>query len=67
MTGELTTVGAFTITLADGEDCTKADFGIAKVLPETGLDPAALALLGFALLAAGAVAVLFGRRRGENT
>jgi len=66
VTGELTTAGAFTITLADGEDYTKADFGVAEVLPKTGMDAAALALLGLALLAADAVAVPLGRRRGEN-
>ena len=67
VTGELTTAGTFTIDLADGEDYTEADFGVAEALPKTGMDAAALALLGLALLVAGAVTVLLGRRRGENT
>lgn len=51
---------------ADGEDYVKADFGVAEVFHKTGMDAAALALLGLALLAAGAVAILFGRRRRDN-
>ena len=67
VSGELTTAGAFTIDLAEGEEYLAADFGVAETLPKTGMDAAALGLLGLALLAAGAVAVMFSRRRREDT
>jgi LPXTG-motif cell wall-anchored protein len=66
VSGELTTAGSFTITLVDGQEYLDADFGVAETLPKTGMDAAALGLLGLMLLAAGAVAVMFGRRRREE-
>ncbi|MEN8234536.1 MAG: SdrD B-like domain-containing protein [Actinomycetota bacterium] len=66
VTGALTTAGSFTVDLAGGDDYVDADFGVAEVLPKTGTNIESLGLLALALLAAGAVAVLFTRRKRED-
>ncbi len=64
VSGELTTAGSFTVTLADGEDYLLADFGVAEVLPVTGFDSGELALLAIAMLMLGTLAVLGARKWG---
>ena len=67
VSGELTTAGSFTITLAEGDDYLLADFGVAEVLPVTGMESEGLTLLAIGLLLLGALAVLATRkRRGEE-
>ncbi len=66
VSGELTTAGAFTVDLAEGQEYLLADFGVAEELPKTGLDSSQMALLGFALLGAGSIAVLATRTRRED-
>ncbi|MEN8235848.1 MAG: LPXTG cell wall anchor domain-containing protein, partial [Actinomycetota bacterium] len=67
VSGELTTAGAFTITITEENPVfLDADFGVAEELPKTGMNVESLALLGLALLAAGLVAILFTRRRRED-
>ncbi|MEA3511560.1 MAG: SdrD B-like domain-containing protein, partial [Actinomycetota bacterium] len=66
---ELTTAGAFTITLADGDDYLDADFGLyaEEELPKTGVDSEGLTLFALGLLMLGSLAVLSTRkRRGEQ-
>jgi LPXTG-motif cell wall-anchored protein/uncharacterized repeat protein (TIGR01451 family) len=66
VSGDLTTAGAFTIDLADGEEYLDADFGVAEVLPKTGLDSEGLSLLALGLLILGSMAVLATRKRREE-
>jgi LPXTG-motif cell wall-anchored protein len=66
VTGELTTAGSFTVTLVDGDDYLLADFGVAEVLPKTGLDSEGLTLLAVGLLMLGAMAVLSTRKKREE-
>jgi len=63
VSGQLTTAGAFTIDLVDGQAFLDADFGVAEVLPNTGTNAGALGLIGLILLALGTMAVLATRRR----
>ncbi|MEA3511606.1 MAG: SdrD B-like domain-containing protein, partial [Actinomycetota bacterium] len=65
-TYELTTPGAFTITLADGDDYLDADFGLyeEEELPKTGFETEELALLAIGLLMLGTLAVLAANRWG---
>jgi hypothetical protein len=64
VSGELTTAGSFTVTLVDGEDYLLADFGVAEVLPVTGLNSAELALVALGLLLLGTPAVLAANKWG---
>ncbi len=59
----LTTVGSFTIDLADGQSFLDADFGYAAVLPATGLEVLFFLRAGVALLGAGIATLLAARRR----
>ena len=54
---DLTTVGSFTIDLADNDAFLTADFGLAETLPVTGFDPIPLSIGGLILLLLGAVAM----------
>jgi uncharacterized repeat protein (TIGR01451 family) len=51
----LTTVGSYTIVLADNEAFLTADFGIAEQLPATGFDPIPISAGGLILALLGAV------------
>jgi LPXTG-motif cell wall-anchored protein/uncharacterized repeat protein (TIGR01451 family) len=62
----LTTPGAFTITLADGQSFLDADFGVQSTLPKTGISADQILLVGIALLMAGTLAVLATRKRGDG-
>ena len=64
VSGALTTAGAFTVELAEGEEFLLADFGVAETLPKTGTDSANLVWLGIGLLLLGSLAVAATRRRG---
>jgi uncharacterized repeat protein (TIGR01451 family) len=57
----LTTVGSYTVTVLDDESFLDADFGIATILPVTGMEVESIALIGLALLAMGAA--LLGTER----
>ncbi|MDJ0925835.1 MAG: SdrD B-like domain-containing protein [Acidimicrobiia bacterium] len=61
----LTTVGNYTVTLQDDESFLDADFGIVEVLPITGMEIEAFAVIGVALLYAGGLllALEHNRRR----
>lgn len=59
----LTTVGSYTVTLQDDESFLDADFGIAQVLPITGMELESFAMIGFALVALGAALLTEERRR----
>jgi LPXTG-motif cell wall-anchored protein/uncharacterized repeat protein (TIGR01451 family) len=63
VSGALTTAGAFTIDLAEGQEFLLADFGVAETLPKTGTDSGVLAWLGIGLLIVGGIALLATRRR----
>ena len=67
-TYELTTAGAFTVTLADGEDYLLADFGLyaEEELPKTGVDSEGLTLFALGLLMLGTLGVLSTRKRGTE-
>jgi len=63
---KLTTAGSFTVTLADGQTYLDADFGVASTLPVTGFETGGFALVGFALLLMGTVAILATRPGRDN-
>ncbi len=66
---KVTTAKAFTITLAEGDDYVKADFGLyaEEELPKTGVDSEGLTLFALGLLMLGSLGVLSTRkRRGEE-
>jgi len=63
VSGALTTAGAFTIDLAEGQGYLLADFGVAETLPKTGTDSGILTWLGIGLLMIGGLAIAATRRR----
>jgi LPXTG-motif cell wall-anchored protein/uncharacterized repeat protein (TIGR01451 family) len=63
VSGALTTAGAFTIDLAEGQEYLLADFGVAETLPKTGTDSGILTWLGIGLLMIGGLAIVATRRR----
>ena len=63
---KLTTPGAYTVTLADGQVFLDADFGVASTLPTTGISSDRIALIGFVMLLAGGLAILATRQRREG-
>ncbi len=63
VSGQLTTAGSFTMTLAIGEDYELANFGVADALPVTGMESNDLMYLSIGLLLLGAFAVLSTRKR----
>ncbi len=68
-TYELTTAGAITITIVDGDDYVDADFGLVEPeeeLPKTGIDSQELGLVALGLLAIGTLAVLATRKQGRE-
>jgi hypothetical protein len=65
--GELTTPGSYTFLLLAGQSRLDADFGLADILPVTGVDADRLSTVGLILLTFGAVAVLATRRRRLET
>lgn len=65
VSGELTTPGVFTPTLAEGEASLTNDFGLADALPNTGIDTDVLLLMAAVLLAGGAVMLTVTRRRDD--
>jgi len=64
---KLTTVGSFTIALAEAESRLDADFGVTATLPKTGIAADQIALTALALLLAGAVALMATRKRKDGT
>jgi uncharacterized repeat protein (TIGR01451 family) len=65
--GELTTPGSYTFLLLAGQSRLDADFGLADILPVTGVDADRLSTVGLILLTFGVVAVLATRRRRLET
>lgn len=63
VSGALTTAGAFTIDLAEGQEYLLADFGVAETLPKTGTDSGILTWLSIGLLMFGSLAIGATRRR----
>jgi LPXTG-motif cell wall-anchored protein/uncharacterized repeat protein (TIGR01451 family) len=63
VSGALTTPGAFTLDVVEGQEYLLADFGVAETLPKTGTDSGVLAWLGIGLLIVGGIALLATRRR----
>jgi LPXTG-motif cell wall-anchored protein/uncharacterized repeat protein (TIGR01451 family) len=63
VSGTLTTAGAFTVALAEGQEFLLADFGVAETLPKTGTDTAIFVWLGIGLLLLGTLAVIATRTR----
>jgi len=59
----LTTVGAYTVTLAEDAQFLDADFGLAASLPATGLEVGGFVAIGTLLLGSGILLLLLTRRR----
>ena len=59
----LTTVGSYTLALADGEHFLTADFGLAETLPPTGMDLDDYSMMGLLLLLVGAGLLLMSRAK----
>jgi len=66
VSGELTTPGVFTPTLAEGEASLDNDFGLADALPKTGLDTDVLLAIALVLLGTGGALLLVTRRREDE-
>jgi LPXTG-motif cell wall-anchored protein len=63
---KLTTAGSFTIQLAEAQSYLDADFGIASVLPKTGISADQIAYIALSLLLAGGAALLVTRRKSDE-
>jgi len=63
---KLTTAGSFTVDLADDENFLDADFGVVATLPVTGIESNQIAIVGLALLLAGAAALAVTWRREDE-
>ena len=63
---KLTTAGSFTIQLAEAQSYLDADFGVASVLPKTGISADQIAYTALSLLLAGGAALLVTRRKSDE-
>jgi len=63
---KLTTAGSFTVELTDDQNYLDADFGVVATLPVTGIESNQIAIVGLALLLAGAAALAVTWKREDE-